>query len=177
MRIEHPSLAPDDQALADDIHSWLTSDRDVENLLDDGLLRGRVPSWYSELLSNLTLLSSQDTVEGVFTAVDHSTWIMSVHVVTTRRVIEAHTSVQPDARDLQCRAVSRNGVREVRTEEPLGLVGRESRRAWPGAFAVVVTLDGFDEPLTFAPNRMAAFGARQPDMGALTRSFLVDLDG
>lgn len=177
MRIEHPSLAADDQALADDIHLWMTGDRDVENLLDDGLLRGRIPSWYSELLSNLTLLSTQDTVEAVFTAVHHATWTMTVHVVTTRRIVEARTSVQPDARDLHCRAVSRNGVREVRTEELLGLIGREPRRAWPGAFAVVVTLDGFDGPLRFAPNPKAAFSGRQPDMGALTRSFLADLDG
>ncbi|KJL30223.1 hypothetical protein [Microbacterium oxydans] len=176
MRLEHPSLDEADQALAVDIHDWLISNRQVETLLDDYVFRGSIPPWYSELISNLTLLCGGDTVDAVFVDVDLETYMVSVHAVTTRRIVEARTTGRRESRDLTCRAISRRGVRDVRTEEPFGLVDREPRRAWPGIFALTVTVDGFDEPLKFAPSAQSSFSARQPDMGALTRSFLANLD-
>lgn len=177
MRVEHPSLSDDDQALAADLHDWLCTNRQVEALLDDHIFRGNVPPWYSELLSNLTLLCGGDTVEAVFADMDPETYVVSVHVVTARRIVEARVTGRRESRDLSCRAVSRRGVRDIRTEEPIGLVDREPRRVWPGSFALTVTVEGLDGPLRFTSSPQTSFGARQPDMGALTRSFLADLDG
>ena len=177
MRTEHSSLSEGDQALAADLHDWLYSNHQVEGLLDDYLSRGSIPQWYSELLSNLTLLCGGDTVDAAFIDVEVDTHVVSVRVVTTHRIIEARATGRRETRDLTCRAVSRRGVRAVRTEEPFGLVDRDERRTWPGVFALTVIVDGFDEPLRFAPNNQTSFGARQPDMGALTRAFLSDLDG
>lgn len=177
MHVGHSSQTEDDQALTADLHDWLTGNRQVEGLLDDYMFRGNVPPWYSELLSNLTLLCGGDTVEAAFVEVDVETYVVSVRVVTTHRIVEARITGRREARDLECRAVSRRGVSEVLTEEPFGLVDRDERRTWPGVFALTVTVEGFDEPLRLAPSNQSSFGARQPDMSALTRSFLANLDG
>ncbi|KQR39222.1 hypothetical protein [Microbacterium sp. Leaf159] len=176
MRLDHPSLSDDDEARVADLHDWLFSNRHIQALLDDYMYRGSVPPWYSELLSNLTLLSGGDTVEAVFVDVDMETYLVSVGLVTSHRVIAARVTGRRESRDLSSRAVSRRGVRDVRTEEPFGIVDREPRRAWPGPFALTVTIDGFDQPLRFVPSAQTTFEARQPDMGALTRSFLTNLD-
>jgi len=177
MRTEHVSMSEQDRALAADLDDWLSSNRQVENLLEDYIFRGSAPSWYSELLSNLVLLCGGDTVDAAFIDVDTETYVVSVLVVTSHRVLEARVTGRRDSRDLTCRAVSRRGVSEVRTAESFGLIDRDARRDWPGLFALTVTMGGFDEPVRLAPSNQTSFGARQPDMGALTRSCLADLDG
>lgn len=176
MRIEHPSLTDDDTQLATDLHDWLSSNRQLEGLVDDYMFRGNAAPWYSELVSNLTLLCGGDTIDAAFVNVDLESYLVSVHVVTTRRIVEAQVTGRRESQDLRCRAISRSGVRDVRTDESYGLIDREQRRDWPGAFTVTVTVDGFDKPLSFRPSPQTSMGARQPDMKALTRSLLANLD-
>lgn len=173
--ISHPSLSDPDAARADDLHDWLMSSRPLEWWAESASTTDGLPRWYTRLHSELLLLTTGDDIEAVFVTPNVEAFAAAVTVVSTHRLVFAHVDATENADSYEANAISRRGVRDVRVEERFGLIGRDSRREWPGDLTVIVRVAGLPEPLRFGPSPHTTVGARRPDMYAVLKSFLVNL--
>lgn len=175
MPIEHPDLTAADAVRADDIHEWLMSNRALQGLAED-LFDAQPRRWFRQLHSELTLLTDGEEIEAVFVNVHREPVAVDVTLFSTHRVLRSHVDIREDGEESWTTATSRQAVEEVSINERFGIIGREARREWPGQFGLTVRLTGHTEPLQLGPNTQSAFAARQPDMHALLKSLLADLN-
>ncbi len=160
------SLADSDRAVAEDLHDWMWSNVRMQAAIGS---TDEIPAWYGRLLSTITLLVDGAEIEAVFSETDGEAGPVSVSVIAKTRIIRASADT---AREISARTFSRSRITAVEALEA-GRLFSPSRATWPAIPHISVRVDGEADPLLL-PSPSSP--TRAPDMGALLRGFLGDLD-
>lgn len=133
------------------------------------------PLWYSRLLTHLTLLATDDTIEAVFPHHRAGDPNMRAVVLTSSRIIDATIELTPQALP-SARVISRRRVTGVGVRTQVGVYTADSVK-WPRLEGLDVILDGIDKPILLAPPAIASHGRPMPDLANVLIGLLNDLDG